>query len=218
MFLRKRKINNIYYWSIVECYREEGKVKQKVVQNLGNTEKALERLSEKQEYESFLIKLKDFLKVLKGEKQSKLLIIPISLKDANEFVDKFHRHHEPVSFHKFSIAVEDELGKLRGVAIVNRPVARMLDNGTTLEVIRLATDGCPNACSFLYNAVKHTAKSLGYKKIITYTLPEESGISLRAAGWKCVGKAGGGTWNRPNMGRNRIDKHPICKKLRWEVV
>lgn len=82
----------------------------------------------------------------------RLFIVPISLPEANEFVKRHHRHHKPVTGHKFSIAVADEQGQVRGVAIVGRPVARALDDGWTLEVTRCCTDGCPNACSALYAA------------------------------------------------------------------
>ena len=94
---------------------------------------------------------------------------PISLKQANEFVAVYHRHNKPVAGHKFSIGlVLDE--KLVGVAICGRPVARMLDDGLTLEVLRVCTDGTRNANSLLYSRVKRIAQVMGYKKILTYTL------------------------------------------------
>lgn len=140
----------------------------------------------------------------------------MSLEDANAFVAEHHRHHKPVVGHKFSLSVVDEAGSVRGVAIVGRPVARMSDNGLTLEVTRVATDGCANACSALYGAVRRAAFALGYKRLITYTLPSEGGASLRGAGWKCLGEAGGGTWNRAS--RPRVDKHPTQGKFIWEAA
>lgn len=107
---------------------------------------------------------------------------------------------------------------MRGVAIVGRPVARLLDNGWTLEVNRVCTDGARNACSMLYGAAWRAAKALGFRRLITYTLPEEGGASLRASGWYCVGERGGGTWDRPNNSRPRVDKHPTQVKLLWEAV
>ena len=47
-------------------------------------------------------------------------IVPISLKDANEFVAKHHRHNKPTQGHKFSIGLEQD-GQLVGVAIAGRP-------------------------------------------------------------------------------------------------
>lgn len=148
---------------------------------------------------------------------SPLTIIPCTLEEANAFVREHHRHHAPVVGHKFSLAVMDAEEVLRGVAIVGRPVARMLDDGWTLEVNRVATDGTKNACSCLYGACRRAAFALGYKRLITYVLEEEPGTSLKAAGWRCLGTAGGGSWHTPTSGRPRVDKHPLQTKIRWEV-
>jgi hypothetical protein len=104
------------------------------------------------------------------------------------------------------------------VVIVGRPVARMLDNGWTLEVNRCCTDGTRNACSLLYGAAWRAAKALGYRRLITYTLPEEGGASLRGAGWKDLGLRGGGNWNVPS--RPRVDTANILRgqKTLWEAV
>ena len=98
---------------------------------------------------------------------------------------------------------------------MGRPVSRYLDNGLTLEVNRLCTDGTRNACSFLYSAAWREARNLGYKKLITYILASETGSSLKAAGWKCVGECGGKRWN----GRSapKVDLYPAQMKLRFEV-
>jgi hypothetical protein len=156
-----------------------------------------------------------------------LTIVPVSLAEANEFVRAHHRHHRPVPGAKFCLAVAYKFANsteafpipeftICGVAIVGRPVARMLDDGWTLEVNRTCTDGTKNANSALYGACRRVAFGLGYRKLITYTLPSEGGGSLTAAGWKCMGQAGGGTWNRAN--RPRIDLHPLQEKLIWEAV
>lgn len=144
-----------------------------------------------------------------------LQIVPISFAEANEFVRRFHRHHKPVTGCKFCLAVADG-DRIAGVAIVGRPVSRVLDDGWTLEINRTCTDGTKNANSMLYGAAWRVAKGLGYKRLITYTLPAESGSSLRGAGWKCVGSAGGGTWNCPS--RPRVDMHPTQTKLKWEAA
>jgi hypothetical protein len=141
-------------------------------------------------------------------------LVPITLDEANIFVSNLHRHHKPVAGHKFSIAIRDD-EKIRGVVIVGRPSARLADDGMTLEVTRCCTDGAKNACSMLYGAARRAAFALGYTKLITYTLPEEGGASLRAAGWKLLGRAGGGKWARE--GRPRVDAHPLQQKLKWEA-
>jgi hypothetical protein len=145
-----------------------------------------------------------------------LIIIPLSLKEANQYVKEHHRHHKEARGYKFALGVTDTSDNLHGVAIVGRPVSRMLDDGSTLEVTRLATDGHKNACSCLYAATWRVARAMGYKKLVTYILTSEPGTSLKAAGWKCIGKCGGRSWNRAN--RPRIDNHPTELKLRFEMT
>jgi hypothetical protein len=99
-----------------------------------------------------------------------LHLVPISLSDACEFVAQHHRHHEPPQGGKFAIAVSEE-EKICGVAIVGRPVSRMLDDGWTAEVTRVATNGTKNTGSMLYAASWRAARAMGYRKLITYTLP-----------------------------------------------
>lgn len=143
-----------------------------------------------------------------------LTLVPITLKEANEFISKYHRHHKPVVGHKFSIAcaINEEIV---GVACVGRPVSRHLDDGWTLEVNRLCTNGTKNACSFLYSAAWRVAKNLGYKKLITYILDTENGASLKAAGWKCVGQAGGKCWT--GVRRPKVDLYPNQMKIKFEI-
>lgn len=145
--------------------------------------------------------------------KERLELAKVDLDQANAFVGSLHRHHKPVVGHKFS------LGAMRGpvlvgVVIVGRPVARMRDDGLTLEVTRLCTDGNRNACSFLYGAAARAAFALGYKRIGTYILRSETGTSLKATGWHTIGERGGGSWNRLN--RLREDKHPTESKMLWE--
>lgn len=143
-----------------------------------------------------------------------LEIVPCVLAEANAFVAEHHRHHRPVVGAKFclSVARGDDVV---GVAIVGRPVARHMDDGLTLEVTRVATDGTPNACSALYGAARRATFALGYRKLITYTLASEGGASLRASGWRVVGEVKGRSWSRSS--RPRVDKHPTEDKLRWEA-
>lgn len=144
-----------------------------------------------------------------------LFVQPITLREARAYVAKEHRHHKPPQGGLFAVGACDG-NKVRGVAIVGKPVARMLNDGWTAEVTRLATDGTRNACSLLYGACWRAARALGYRKLVTYTLPEEGGASLRASGFKLIGEAGGGTWSRKD--RPRVDTHPTQGKLRWEAT
>jgi hypothetical protein len=105
-------------------------------------------------------------------------------------------------------------GDLVGVVIVGRPMSRMRDDGDTLEVTRLCTDGERNACSFLYGAAAKAAFALGYQRIGTYILASEPGTSLMGTGWKLIGERSGRSWSCPL--RPRVDKHPTQKKMLFE--
>jgi hypothetical protein len=141
-------------------------------------------------------------------------VIPISLAEANAFVAAHHRHHGPVRGHKFSIGAA--LGdRIVGVVIIGRPVARGRQDGATLEVTRLATDGTKNACSFLYGAAARATFALGYTRIGTYILKSESGVSLNAAGWRLIAEVNGRSWTCKS--RPRVDKHPLQNKLLFEL-
>jgi hypothetical protein len=142
-------------------------------------------------------------------------LAPITLRAANEFVARRHRHHRPV---RGCVSCVSVLAgeQLVGVAIIGRPVARGLQDGYTAEVTRCCTDGTRNACSMLYRAAWRAVRALGYRRLVTYTLPDEGGASLRGAGMRCVGAAGGGSWDCPS--RRRADKHPTAPKLRWEIA
>ena len=138
---------------------------------------------------------------------------PISLKQANEFVSNHHRHNKPVAGHKFSIGLFDD-DKLLGVAICGRPVARMADDGLTLEILRVCTDGTRNANSMLYSRVKKIAQIMGYQKVLTYTLTEESGASLRAVGAQKSGLVKPQEWSREKRKRETQEVYNK-EKIRW---
>lgn len=142
-----------------------------------------------------------------------LALVPVSLREANEFVRQHHRHHKPTVGHKFSIGVQED-GRLAGVAICGRPVSRFLDDGYTLEVNRLCTDGTKNACSMLYGAAARAARAMGYRKIITYILDTEHGASLRAVGFVREGPAGGLEWTGRRKPKDS-GQYPRQMKTRW---
>lgn len=144
----------------------------------------------------------------------RLQLAPCEFAVAADFVMRHHRHHTPPVGHKFSIAAM--LGsEMVGVVIVGRPVARRRDDGRTLEVTRLCTNGHRNACSILYGAAARATFALGYSRIGTYILKSEPGTSLKAAGWKLIGETPGKSWSVPS--RPRDDKHPIEPKLLFEA-
>lgn len=145
-------------------------------------------------------------------------IVPVNLEQANDFVRRLHRHNKPVTGARFSIGVQ-EGEQLVGVAIVGRPVAPRLDDGRTVEITRVCTDGTRNASSMLYGACRKAAKAMGYERIFTYTLPEEGGASLRAAGFRLDKEDAGGKasmWhNRTGRTVEPVGNDLIGGKWRW---
>ena len=139
---------------------------------------------------------------------------PLRFAEACAFIRDYHRHHFPPQGHLFSIGVNDSK-KVVGVAIVGRPVARMLDDGWTAEVTRLCTDGTPHVGSKLYAACWRAVRAMGYRRLITYVLEREPGTSLKASGWRELYVTDGGSWNRES--RPRVTKHPTEPKTLWEA-
>jgi hypothetical protein len=142
-------------------------------------------------------------------------IVPLTLKQANDLVASLHRHHKPVVGHRFSIGVEDDMGILCGAAIVGRPTGRKNPQYTWAEVTRLVTNGTKNACSILYAACARVAREMGFERIQTFILQEETGVSLKAAGWEFERVSEGGDWNVPSRGGRRTDQ-PQQAKQRWK--
>lgn len=145
-------------------------------------------------------------------------IVPVSFADACQFVTEHHRHHRKPVGHKFSIGVAVD-GVLVGVAIVGRPVSRVLAaEGSTLEVTRTATDGTPNANSMLYGSAWRAVKALGYSRLITYTQAGETGASLRAAGFRVIGQRPARKgWDTPSRPRGDVGVDQIVRTI-WEAA
>lgn len=144
-----------------------------------------------------------------------LELFPATLAQANDIVDKLHRHHKKVTGHRFSIGCKDENGIVHGCAIVGRPVARLTDQDNIAEVTRLVTDGTPHVCSKLYAACARAAEAMGYISIQTSILNTEPGTSLKAAGWEFDHIIKACSWSRPNINRIR-DESLICDKQLWK--
>ena len=143
--------------------------------------------------------------------EKNLKIMPITFNKACDFIKQHHRHHKPTIGCKFCIGLfQGE--KIVGCVVCGRPVSRFLDDGLTLEINRLCTDGTRNACSMLYGAACRVAKEIGYEKVITYILESENGASLKASNFECEGIAGGTHWTGK---RNRGQEIPSEMKTRW---
>lgn len=137
-----------------------------------------------------------------------LRIVPVNRDQAFAFIADWHRHHAPPLGYRYALGVATG-DLLVGVATVGRPVARHYDDGATVEVTRVATDGTAHACSALYGACWRAAKAMGYLRAITYTHSDESGASLRAAGWvHAATRVARGGWDMP--GRRRSNEAYIA--------
>ncbi|MFI1377545.1 XF1762 family protein [Streptomyces longwoodensis] len=148
--------------------------------------------------------------------ESRLHLVPVRSRDAKKFARLWHRHHPPPAGQIFSLGAADEAGILRAVAVVGRPVARHLDDGTTLEVTT-ASDGTRNANSLLYGTAWRAAKALGYRRLITYTQAGESGASLRGAGWRILAhRRPRPGWHTPSQPRPDRGTSQIARTL-WQA-
>jgi hypothetical protein len=147
--------------------------------------------------------------------QDRYVIVPLTLAAANAFVREHHRHNKPVVGHKFSIGLTQD-GVLVGVGIAGRPVSRYLDDGMTLELTRVCVaPGHANACSKLLGRLKQLGQLMGYTRIKTYTLLEESGSSLRAVGAVPERQCPPSRWNRPGACYQPVYEK---EKWRWELL
>lgn len=148
----------------------------------------------------------------------KMELRPVSLREANEFIRAFHRHNWTIRGPRyFQIGLMSNEINLVGVAIVARPIARLLCDMWTAEILRVCVspEAPRNANSKLYAACWRAWRAMGGRRLITYTLTTESGASLRGAGWKVMAQCKPGTWNRENRLRQW---QPIYgqQKFRWE--
>jgi hypothetical protein len=148
---------------------------------------------------------------------SNVNVVPLTLPQANRFIAEHHRHHGvlPGGFAWWAVgAVSDS--RLVGVALAGRPTNRNNDDGQTVEVQRVATDGSRNACSALYGACARAAKALGAARVITYTLDSEGGGSLRGAGWVRERDGIQSWWTHTGSRTPAIDRpHMGEGKVRW---
>lgn len=145
-----------------------------------------------------------------------MIIRPITRNAAIAFLARHHRHlRRPPTGWLFGCQIisTTELGKVLGIACAGRPASRMLQDGQTMEITRVATLGDPNACSRLYGALRRAGQALGYTRFVTYTREDEPGVSPRAAGFRSEGPAGGGEVTRPSRPR-RASEDP-SPKVRW---
>lgn len=156
-----------------------------------------------------------------------MVVRPSTRDEANRIVSQWHSHHKPVRAHRFALAALDGEG-LVGVVIVGNPVAQALCDGVTFEVVRLCTDGHPNAASFLLGAAWRTAKAMGVRRMISYMRHDEEGTCYKAAGWQAVAHVRARDWGRRRKAGHGGGANPylpglftptteVVDRTRWEI-
>lgn len=144
-------------------------------------------------------------------------VIPLRWKEAKALAEA-HRHNSPPQGHKFSIGLR-ALEEWVGVVIASEPKSRYLaKDRKTLEINRVCVnEKYANACSKMYAQAIKAGRGMGYTKFVTYSLPEESGSSLKAVGFRLNGivPAASYGWDCNARHRDMAEKYPKGKKLRW---
>jgi hypothetical protein len=149
----------------------------------------------------------------------KFSAMPMSRDEANAFVGIVHRHAGQVVAHRFAIGALVD-GRLVGTAVVGNTKARGLHDRYAAEVVRLATDGTFNACSFLYGRCRRSWIAMGGdpRKLVTYTLVTEPGTSLEAAGYVRVARVKGKEHDTPSRRRRIKGGTQLVDKWRWQAA
>lgn len=155
-----------------------------------------------------------------------IFVKPITIKRANEFIEKNHRHHRPTARNtgRWALAAYDLNNKMVGAVIAGNPVSATYMDGVTIELTRLCVhESAPKGtCSFLISRCCSIWKMMGGEKIITYTLASETGASLRGAGWTLAAtvKPHKRWLNKTKSdGIARADLHVYTvSKYRWERI
>lgn len=160
------------------------------------------------------------------KRASTLVARPITLRGANDFVQAHHRHNGRTSRDggKFAIACECT-GVVVGVAIVGNPLSATYMNkaryGHVAEVLRTCTDlNAPKgAVSFLYGVSTRVCREMGFDRLISYTLQDESGASLKGAGWRRIASTAGvgPGWSKADHLDRTYQPVMGIPKFRWEI-
>lgn len=146
---------------------------------------------------------------------------PLTLREANAAVARWHSHHKPVRGCRFCIGAFVD-GVLVGAAIVGRPVAQVLDDGLSFEVTRLCTDRHPHVASRLLGATWRAARAMGCRRLVSYTRKDEAGTCYRAAGWQPA-EVPGRPWTTGNKQNRWLPglyepSSEIVDRVRWEIA
>jgi hypothetical protein len=145
----------------------------------------------------------------------RLRVVPLTVKAAKRLVKRWHRHLSDIQGGLFAVAIVSGR-EVVGVAVAGNP-PRVWQGKGKFVIARVAVrELTRNGCSKLYGAICRAGQALGYCEAWTYTLPEEPGTSLLAAGFEDMGTTAGGEWTRPSRPRGKAKRAE--PKRRWRRV
>ncbi|MDF5754842.1 XF1762 family protein [Spongiactinospora sp. TRM90649] len=125
-----------------------------------------------------------------------MAVEPVGVQTARAFVAWTGEHAAPPTTADIVLAATTGAGTLVGVVFAGGPACWRVDDGRTAEVLCLATDGTPNACTVLLDAVWRAALAAGHRRLIACASAGASVTSLRTAGSRHVrgGSDHRGSW------------------------
>ena len=146
-------------------------------------------------------------------------ICTMQMKSAIQWCVTVHRHlRRELAGARWGVSVVDKSGTRRGVGLVTSG-PRVWEGTGRCNIARIGTVGVKNGCSMLYGALCRAATALGYREAWTYTLPDEPGTSLRAAGFEDMGLTRAEEHDRPNQpNRRRRAAEQPSEKRRWRRI
>jgi len=140
-----------------------------------------------------------------------------------KWVPAVHRHHKTPPLQVVFAVAAEHAGAVVGVVLVEAPKARLSNDGTTLEVTRLALTGTHprNAGSRLLGAAWRAAQAMGCERMISYTRTDEAGAVYRAASWHPVCETPPRSWPDERHldllpGIIKPASEPVAR-VRWEI-
>ncbi len=145
----------------------------------------------------------------------RLRVVPITLKAARRWIAQHHSYLGAPQGGLLAVSVEAD-GRRCCVAVMEIPKARLLMNGTTAELSRVASDGTTrHAASKAGMALVRALTAIGYERFVSATLLGEPGTMFRAMGWWPTSIINAAvTWGRRE--RPRHDAAQPGRKIRWE--
>ena len=133
-----------------------------------------------------------------GAQAARPQLVPVTLRQANAFLERRHGHSPPARRYKFSVGAAAG-GRLVGVATAGLPETARHDDGETIEVRQVCVrEGAPRTTrALLYGACWRAARALGYRRGIAHVHRGETDRAFRTAGFQVIAVRGRGSRGAP---------------------